>query len=89
MSIAVYYSFEPGVDEGPVRLDYADNEMAVALAKCNELRTEGFHHVVMSSQLDGQVGRDDAGGMVADGKLPSGEKYDWSKAHRAGARKPK
>ena len=85
MSIVVYYSFEPGVEEGPVRLSFTDDQMSEALVKCQELRNEGFHHVVMSSQLDGQVGRLDKGGAVVNGKLPNGEKYEWSKAHRAGA----
>lgn len=89
MSIVVYYKFPPGVDEGPVCLPYNDDQMSEALAKCQELRNEGFHHVVMSSQLDGQVGANDVGGVVADGKLPNGDKYEWSKAHRAGSKRQK
>lgn len=89
MSIVVYYSFPPGIDEGPVRLDFTDDQMSEALAKCRELRDEGFHHVIMSTQLEGQVGTGDRGGVVSDGKLPNGDKYEWSKAHRAGAKSQK
>lgn len=85
MSIVVYYKFPPEVDMPVGCFNFTDDQMSEALAKCQELRNEGFHHVVMSSQLDGQVGRNDKGGAVVNGKLPNGDPYQWSKAHRAGA----
>ena len=88
MSIVVYYMFIDH-DEPPIALQFTDGQLSEALEKVRELRSEGFHHVVMSTQLDGQVGTNDTGGSVVDGKLPNGEKYEWSKAHRAGAKKPK
>lgn len=82
MSIVVYYLLP---DRTPQTVEYTDTEMTTALNKCQQLRAKGFTHVTMVTQLEGQVG-----GMgvseVKDGKLPNGDDYQWSKAHRAGAK---
>ncbi len=85
MSIVVYYLS----DSTPQCVILGDHQMSEGLSKCQELRAAGFTHVTMVSQPDGQVGTSDRGGAVFEGKLPSGEDYAWSKAHRAGAKQQK
>ena len=69
--------------------EFTDLQLTAALEAVRKYRSQGFSHVVMSSQPDGQVGTNDRGGAVVDGKLPDGSKYEWSKAHRAGAKPQK
>ena len=69
--------------------EFTDSQLSEALEAVRNARAMGFSHVVMSTELAGQVGTKDRGGAVVDGKLPDGTKYEWSKAHRAGAKPPK
>jgi len=82
MSIVVFSLFADG---SPDATHFTDAELMEALAYCQSLRASGSKHVCMSTQLDGQVGNNDKGGAVEEGKLPNGDPYQWSKAHRAGA----
>ena len=62
---------------------YEDGAMSEALAWTEQLRRAGHQHVCISSELAGQVG---AAGVAAveGGMTPDGQRYEWSKAHRAG-----
>lgn len=76
--------------EGEALYDtFPDDQWTEAMNMVRTRRAEGFSHVIMSTQPDGQVGANDKGGAVVDGKLPNGSDYTWSKAHRAGAKPPK
>lgn len=55
-----------------------------ALSAMQALRTQGMHHVCMSTENDHQVGSKGVA-AVEQGKLPDGSDYSWSKSHRAGA----
>jgi len=80
MSIVVFY-LSAGL---PGCVQFADHQMTEALAQCQLFRNMGHDHVVMSSQLEGNVGKIGVD-SVKDGKTPDGHDYQWSKAHRAGA----
>lgn len=84
MSIVVFYLS----GALPVCSHFNDRQMTEALALCQVLRNEGRDHVTMSTQLEGQVGGMGVSAVV-DGKLPNGDDYQWSKAHRAGAKPQK
>jgi hypothetical protein len=77
-------------DLGEVFYDaFEDDQWSDAMGMVRTRRAEGYKHVIMSTELTGQVGTNDRGGAVVDGKLPDGTPYTWSKAHRAGAKPPK
>lgn len=90
MSIVVFY-LQNTRPEGeapawlPHCLPYTDAQMGEALAQCQSLRTDPRHaHVTISSELRDMVGPVGVA-AVEDGHTPDGERYDWSKAGRAGA----
>jgi hypothetical protein len=85
MSIVVYYLSA----NMPRCVIFDDDQMAESLAKCQLLRQTGCTHVTISQEMLEQVGKNDRGGIVSDGKLPNGDDYKWSKAHRAGAKSQK
>lgn len=53
-------------------------DMVVALGVAQDKRREGHSFVVMASESVNQVGSMGVDGVI-DGKLPSGETYDWKK----------
>jgi len=62
---------------------YSEN-MTLALKLMDELRKNSENsYVSMASQNSSSIGKTGVS-SVEDGKLPSGEEYDWSKAGRAG-----
>lgn len=74
----VYWSEEGGVAH--VRA-FASDQLVEALQFCESCRRQGRRHVCISSELDesiGEVGVD----AVTEGRLPGGQPYDFSKAHR-------
>lgn len=85
MSIIVYFL---DINRTPRCKEYTDLQMTEALGQCQDLRQQGYTHVTMVTQLDGQVGGMGVSAVV-DGKLPNGDTYEWSKAHRAGSKPPK
>ncbi len=63
----------------PTHQKFTDLQMTEALAFANRKRNEAdVTHVVMSSQVDGQVGGRGVD-AVEDGKLPDGTDYTWKK----------
>lgn len=58
-------------------------ELSEALAVTKEQRDAGMRFVTMASENGQSVGQPGVD-AVANGKLPSGDDYDWSKAGRAG-----
>ena len=83
MSIAVYYL------SGSAPRCLIFDDPALAEARCESLRASGFTHVTSCEEKLEQVGASDSGGIVSGGKLPSGDDYEWSKSHRAGAKPQK
>ncbi len=84
MPIVVFWIEPEG--QGAQRV-FGDAELVAALQCSEALRREGHRHVCLSSELAGSVG---AAGVAAveQGRLPSGETYEFSKAHRgAGPRR--
>jgi len=75
MSIVVYGLLVSGK---PVAHEFEQNQLKNALDCCENMRNNGFTHVVMSCNYDGQVGKDGVD-SVKDGKLPDGTDYDWRK----------
>ena len=68
----------------PHCLAYTDQQMSEALAQCQRLRADPRNmHVVISSELRDMVGQIGVA-AVENGHTPDGERYDWSKAGRAG-----
>jgi hypothetical protein len=77
MMYKVYYTM-PG-EGGVARSEtFASNEMSEALVRSQILRNSGATFVVMASENVDQVGRMGVDAVI-DGKLPSGETYDWKK----------
>lgn len=68
---------------------FADDQIEESAARCKALLSQGFTHVITAQQSFEQVGATDRGGIVSNGKLPNGDDYEWSKAHRAGAKQQK
>ena len=62
-------SFMSSMDEDP---------MGQALKFCQEQRTAGARHVVMSTENSDQVGKPGVDSIV-DGKTPDGHDYTWKK----------
>lgn len=88
MSIVVYYLHntqpEGEAHWQPQCIAYTDQQMREALAHCQALRADPRHaHVVISSELRDMVGPVGVA-AVEEGRTPSGDIYDWSKAGRAG-----
>jgi len=84
MSIVVFWisTDEQGQDQ-PCAEAFADAGLSAALQAAEARRREGCRHVCISSELQGAVGK--AGvAAVENGQTPDGQRYDWSKAHRAG-----
>lgn len=84
MPIVVFW-IEPS--EQPGCRPFGDAELLAALAFSEQCRREGRRHVCLSSELADSVG---AAGVqaVESGRLPDGEPYEFSKAHRgAGPRR--
>lgn len=80
MSFIVYYM----ENETPKAFSYGEHEMIAANNKIMELRRiPDVHHVCMSSELSGMVGKPGVD-SIENGKTPDGHAYDWSKAERAG-----
>ena len=80
MSIIVYYLEDDGSPRAP---RYEDHDWSKAMAEVTRLRNAGRQHVTMSNEPSNMVGKPGVA-SVEDGKTPDGEKYEWSKAHRAG-----
>jgi hypothetical protein len=85
MSIVLYYLS----GSTPRCQIFDDDQTAQCAERGVELIKQGFTHVAATQQSFEQVGATDRGGIVSGGKLPSGEDYEWSKAHRAGAKQQK
>lgn len=81
MSVVVFWLAPVGESFSPEYEPCADT--SVALKFCATLRSQGMHHVVISSEFGEQVGKMGVDAVV-DGKTPDGHPYDWSKADRAG-----
>lgn len=84
MSIIVYWMVDT-----PTESDYKsffDNQLTEAMKFAEAKRKEGFHHISISTEFAGSVGKPGVT-SVENGKTPDGFIYDWSKAHRAGAPK--
>lgn len=75
----VYWTMSNGA---PASAKHTDLSAAIRHAELH--RRQGMRFVTMCSENINQVGK--AGvDTVADGKLPNGDDYTWSKSHRAGA----
>jgi len=70
-------------EDNPCKEKYFDNEFVAAMRAIEKLRATGMTHVVMSNEPTNMVGKPGVS-AVEDGKTPDGEKYEWSKAGRAG-----
>lgn len=79
MGICVYWRND---DKTADVAEFSSKEMTAALTFCQEKRREGKTHVCISSELEESVGKPGVDEVVG-GVLPSGEKYDWDKNHRA------
>lgn len=78
MSIVLYWL---GLDGQPACAQFADHQLSEAIALMNERRREGLHHVSLSTELAGMVGKPGVD-AVEGGQLPGGGAYEWSKRHR-------
>jgi hypothetical protein len=79
MSIIVFW-----IVDTPTESDYRsffDNQLTDALKFAEVKRKEGFHHVTLSSEMTGSVGKPGVT-SIEDGRTPDGEAYGWSKQHR-------
>lgn len=67
---------------------FGEGELLQALAFSEARRREGRRHVCLSSELGDSVG---AAGVqaVEEGRLPTGEPYEFSKAHRGAGPRPR
>lgn len=89
MSIVVFFLSKSNADASlcqliPNFVAFKENEILLALSKCNELRKRpDVCHVTISSELQSSVGKAGVDAVV-DGKTPDGVDYTWSKAGRAG-----
>ena len=75
--------------EGPIAHSHKEYDMNTALRYVETLRKWARNgtkitHITMCAENADQVGQMGVDSVV-DGKLPDGEDYTWSKAHRAGA----
>lgn len=85
----VFWMYQPHGAENikPCSRHFEMSEMSAALEFMEFLRKEGLaQFITMVSQNSNSVGRAGVDSIV-DGKTPSGEVYDWSKAGRAGKMK--
>ena len=80
MPIVVYWMEGVGV---PGHRAFGDHQLLAALKLTEQLRAEGKRHVTVSSELDSSVGKPGVD-AVEDGRLPSGDAYEFSKRHRGG-----
>lgn len=78
MSIVVFWLQEPDL---PAMQSFGPQDLAAALRFCEERRREGKHHVSLSTELPGSVGRPGVATVQA-GALPDGSPYEWTKTHR-------
>lgn len=62
---------------------FDDSQLSEALTFAEVRRKQGHNHVVISSEMDNQVGKSGVS-SVEDGKTPDGFDYEWSKQHRGG-----
>ena len=53
-------------------------DLSASLKECEQLRQSGRTFVTMVSENPNMVGKAGAG-VIVDGKLPSGEKYEYTK----------
>lgn len=84
MSMVVYWLQVEEEGKRACFKEFGDEDLGAAMALVSELRSTGQLNVCVSSEPAAMVGKMGVE-AVAGGKLPSGEQYDWSKAHRAGA----
>lgn len=81
MGFMVYWMQSESITDepAPCAKHFSTTDMSKALAFMEELRkTECIQFVTMASQTIGLVGKSGATG-VADGKLPTGEEYTYTK----------
>jgi len=83
MSIVVYWIGPTGQAS---HQSFEDAEFTSAMALMTQQRAGGCRHVCISSELEACVSKPGVD-AVEGGALPSGHKYEWTKQHRAGARK--
>lgn len=76
-----------GLSDEVVAVRFPDNDLNGALKLSGEMR-KTHKNVCISSEPGDMVGKFGVD-VVENGTLPDGEKYDWSKAHRAGMRPAK
>ena len=84
MSIVVFW-LEPGGEAA--HAGFAESELLAALRFSEERRKEGRHHVCISTEFGDRVGPSGVSAIVK-GRLPSGDKYEFSKAHRGAGPTP-
>jgi hypothetical protein len=78
--ICVYW-INPDI-EGAYFRKFSETELAAVLRFCDQLRKDGNKFVTTASEPTEMVGQPGVD-TVADGKLPNGEPYEWTK-DRAG-----
>ena len=81
MSYAVFWLDADGQAGHQV---FDDAQLDAAMGLCKTQREAGMRHVCISPEPGNSVGKSGVD-TVADGHLPSGDPYEWSKAGRAGA----
>lgn len=74
MSIVVYY----GGFNSPQADRFEDAQFMDAVKLMEQLRRDGFEHVIMSNAPENSVGKPGVDSVV-DGKLPDGTDYTWKK----------
>jgi hypothetical protein len=67
--------------------EFAQAQLVEALKCGEERRRQGLRHVCVSSEFADRVGRSGVD-AVEQGRLPSGEPYRFSKAHRGAGPAP-
>lgn len=72
--------------DGPRAQFFNDTDLTAALKISSELRKTGHSHVSISSEPGEMVGEFGVADIV-DGLLPDGQRYEWTKAHRAGMKR--
>jgi len=64
----------------PRKREFTDTEMTEAIKFCQELRGDVANtNIIIVSEIAGQVGLHDAGGIIENGMLPNGQPYEWEK----------
>lgn len=81
MSIVVFWLDAEGK---PAHETFPPTALMPALQLSEAKRRDGMRHVCISSEMADSVGKPGVT-TVADGRLPDGHAYEWSKAGRAGA----